>query len=164
MTAAHAFERQLDDLIRELDGAYDILRDTPPNLRGFRRSHHSRSRHHPRRAWTIGRLSSRVAEGAMTAAAPDCLAQLRRLMADNVSLDCAWQELSRNRPAPQAMVDALVFSLRRGVNELTKPDVLRRLSALDQNQLKEVCRRVQNFKPEIAPPWSAEEVARLIVA
>lgn len=95
---------------------------------------------------------------------PERLAQLRALMPDDISLDRTGHELGRNRPAPQALVDALVFSLRRGVNELTKPETQRRLSALDKNQLKEVCRRVQNFKPEIAASWSTEEVAALIAA
>jgi hypothetical protein len=55
-----------------------------------------------------------------------------------------------------------MYSLRRGVNELTHPDTLRRLSAIDNAQLKAVCRRLQNFKPEIATPWSSEKVAALI--
>jgi hypothetical protein len=39
---------------------------------------------------------------------------------------------------------------------------LRRLSELDKGQLKAICRRLQNFKPEIASPWSLEDVAALI--
>jgi hypothetical protein len=58
----------------------------------------------------------------------------------------------------------VVFCLRRGVSELTQPDTLRRLSMLDQDQVKDVCRRVQAFKPEIATPWSPEEVTALISA
>jgi hypothetical protein len=68
------------------------------------------------------------------------------------------------RPAPKPTVEALTFALRRGVSELTKPDTQRRLSALDRDQLKEVCRRVQAFQPAIAEPWSADEVAALISA
>lgn len=55
-----------------------------------------------------------------------------------------------------------MYSLRRGVNELTQPDTLRRLSILDEGQIKAVCRRLQNFKPEIATRWSSEKVAALI--
>jgi hypothetical protein len=89
----------------------------------------------------------------------------RRLLADDdISYQRAYYEILRNRPAPEALVDALVFSLRRGVSELTKPDTLRRLSALDQDQMKGACRRVQAFKPEIATPWSPEEVTALISA
>jgi hypothetical protein len=88
----------------------------------------------------------------------------RRLLADDISYDRAYGEIMRDRPAPEAMVDALVFSLRRGVGELPTPDTQRRLSELDADQLKAACRRVQNFKPEIAPPWSPDEVAALIAA
>jgi hypothetical protein len=86
----------------------------------------------------------------------------RRLLADDVSYERAYAEFMRERPTPEATVDALVYSLRRGIAELTKPDILRRLSELDKGQLKAICRRLQNFKPEIAPPWSPEDVAALI--
>jgi hypothetical protein len=39
---------------------------------------------------------------------------------------------------------------------------LRRLSELDEGQLKAVCRRVQNFNPGIATPWSPDQAAALI--
>jgi hypothetical protein len=70
----------------------------------------------------------------------------------------------RNRRAPEATVEGLAFSLRRGVNELLKPDTQRRLSALDADQLEAVCLRVQAFKPAIAEPWSAEDADLLISA
>src|SRR5215831_19555083 len=60
----------------------------------------------------------------------------RRLLADNVSLDRAWAEINGNRPAPESTIEALVYSLRRGAAELSKPDTLRRLSKLDKAQLK----------------------------
>jgi hypothetical protein len=47
--------------------------------------------------------------------------------------------------APAATIEALVFSLRRGVKELGRPDTLRRLSVLNEGQLKAVCRRVQEM-------------------
>jgi hypothetical protein len=88
----------------------------------------------------------------------------RRLLADeDISYERANAEFMRERPTPETTVDALVYSLRRGIAaELTKPDTLRRLSELDKGQLKAICRRLQNFKPEIAPPWSPEDVAALI--
>jgi hypothetical protein len=86
----------------------------------------------------------------------------RRLLADDVSYERAYAEFMRERPTSEATVDALVYSLRRGIAELTRPDILRRLSELDKGQLKAICRRLQNFKPEIAPPWSPEDVAALI--
>jgi hypothetical protein len=95
---------------------------------------------------------------------PKRLARLRRLMADSVSLERAYYEIGRDNPMPAVTVQALMFSLRRGVNELTQPDTLRRLSALDGDQVKQVCRRVQAFQLEIAEPWSTKEVDALISA
>jgi hypothetical protein len=69
---------------------------------------------------------------------------------------------ARDRPTPQATIEALVYSLRRGPAKLSKPDTLRRMSELDKAQLKAICRRLQNFKPEFAPPWPPEDVAALI--
>ena len=60
--------------------------------------------------------------------------------------------------APQVILEALMFGLCRGVEELTKPDALQRLSQLSQAQLLEVCERLQNFKPSIATAWTPEEV------
>jgi hypothetical protein len=90
------------------------------------------------------------------------LKRLRRLLENDVSLERAYQELLRNRPAPKATLEALVYSLRRGVTELTQPDAQRRLSELAEDQVKTICRRLQNFHPEIATPWSPEEVTALI--
>jgi hypothetical protein len=74
---------------------------------------------------------------------------------------------SRSRAAivtPPITIEALMFSLRRGVNELAQSDTLRRLSELDGDQVKQVCRRVQGFQPGIAAPWSIDEVDALISA
>jgi len=86
----------------------------------------------------------------------------RRLLADNVSLDRAWAEINGNRPTPEATIEALVYSLRRGAAELSKPDKLRQLSELDKAQLKAIYRHLQNFNLEIVPPWPPEDVAALI--
>jgi hypothetical protein len=96
--------------------------------------------------------------------APENLPRPRRLMDDNVSLDRAWRE-PNGRPsgAAASTVEALMFGLRDGLAALPKnPERLRRLSELNAEQLKVVCRRVQNFNPEIATPWSSDEVAALI--
>jgi hypothetical protein len=53
--------------------------------------------------------------------APEKLAQLRRLMGDDVSLNAAWAEFSdpRDRPIPKATIDAIMFDLReRGIRHL----------------------------------------------
>ncbi len=61
-------------------------------------------------------------------------------------------------------VEALVFSLRDGIAALGRPATLLRLSDLSDAQLREVAVRVQKFKPEIAQPWTPENVEVLIVA
>jgi hypothetical protein len=60
-------------------------------------------------------------------------------------------------------VEALVYGLREGHEALLKnSNRLQRLAQLSEAQLKAICRRVQNFKPEIATPWSSDEVTALI--
>jgi hypothetical protein len=44
-------------------------------------------------------------------------------------------KFNRAQRAPRATVEALMYALRRGVNELNKPDILPRLSMLDEGQL-----------------------------
>jgi hypothetical protein len=92
------------------------------------------------------------------------IARAHRLLADDVSYERAYAEFMCERPTPEATVDALVFSLRRGVSALAKPDVQRWLSVLDRDQLEAVCLRVQAFKPAITEPWSAEDADLLISA
>jgi hypothetical protein len=77
----------------------------------------------------------------------------------------AWHELNdvRNRPTPKATIDGLMFSLRRGAQELLQLDTQRRLSVLAEDQLEAVCLRVQAFEPKIAEPWSADDVDLLIL-
>ena len=88
----------------------------------------------------------------------------RRLLADDdISYERAYYETLRDRSAPEATIDALVYSLRRGINELTGSDAQRRLSELSEDQLRAVCERLRNFKPEIAPAWTPEEVEALTV-
>jgi len=91
---------------------------------------------------------------------PQRLAQLRRLMADGISIERAWSELNqrdRSAPAPQATVEALIFSLRkRGVQALKEPATLRRLSEINEAQSLEVAERVRKFKPNFAPAWDPD--------
>jgi hypothetical protein len=101
---------------------------------------------------------------ANTKRKPDAkLDRLRELLDDDdISIERVWAIL--NAPsgcAPPTTIEALMFSLRRGVEELTKPDTLRRPSGLSQEQMLEVCGRLQNFKPNIATAWSPEEVDAL---
>jgi hypothetical protein len=63
--------------------------------------------------------------------------------------------------AAHSTVDALMYSLRRGIEAITEPDNQRRLAELSEDQLLAVCQRLQNFKPNIAPAWPPEEVEAL---
>jgi len=64
--------------------------------------------------------------------------------------------------APQATVEALVFSLRDGIAALGRPATLHRLSDLSDAQLREIAVRVQKFKPEMAQPWASKDIEVLI--
>jgi uncharacterized membrane protein YccC len=91
--------------------------------------------------------------------------QLVALLDPKVSLEQAQRRLFEHRRdgAAASTVEALVFGLRDGIEALpAKPERLRRLSELSADQLKEVCARLQNFKPTIARPWTADEVAVLV--
>ena len=93
------------------------------------------------------------------------VARLRKLMADDVSLERAWHELNeRPQRAARSTVEALMYSLRNGVGALARPDTVHRLAELSDAQLREVAVRVQKFKPHIAPAWKPEEVAVLVAA
>src|SRR5262249_33074960 len=63
---------------------------------------------------------------------------------------------------PGATVEALMYSLRRGIEAITEPDNQRRLAELSEDQLLAVCQRLQNFKPNIASAWPPEEVEAIV--
>jgi len=64
--------------------------------------------------------------------------------------------------AAHSTVDALMYSLRRGIEAITEPDNQRQLAELSENQLLAVCQRLQNFKPHIAPAWPPEELDAIV--
>jgi hypothetical protein len=91
------------------------------------------------------------------------LERLRRLMADEVTLERAWHEV--NHPTDRAAastIEVLMFSLRDSIHALTTPATLERLSQLDERQLSEVAERVQNFRQAIASAWTPDEVKALV--
>jgi transposase len=91
------------------------------------------------------------------------LDKLRRLLQDDVSLERAYAELNRRDCAAAMTVEALVWSLReRGLNALQEPATKRRLSQLNDEQLVEVGNRLQRFRPEIARPWTSDEIKELM--
>jgi hypothetical protein len=66
------------------------------------------------------------------------------------------------RAAAANTVEALCYSLRSGIGMLAHPEVRQRLSLLTEDQLRDVCTRMQRHKPPIAPPWSEADVEKLI--
>lgn len=88
------------------------------------------------------------------------------MLDDSVSLDGAYAEINTHRHrAAVSTIEALMLALReRGTAALTEPDVERRLGALSESQLHEVCARLQKLRPEIARPWPDSDVERLIEA
>jgi hypothetical protein len=66
------------------------------------------------------------------------------------------------RRAAASTVEALVYGLREGIEKISEGERMRRLSELSEAQLCEVCERLQNFRPDIAPAWAAEEIEALM--
>jgi hypothetical protein len=87
---------------------------------------------------------------------PQLLAPIDR----KVSPEQAQRKLLERRRdgAAASSVEALMFALRRSGEALTNPNNQHRLSELSETQLHQVCARLQNFKPEIARPWTTDEV------
>jgi hypothetical protein len=93
------------------------------------------------------------------------LQRLQRLLDPGVSLERAYTEIHAawfNGRAAASTVEALVISLRAGVSALSQSGTLRRLAELSDAQLREVAVRLQKLNPEIAPPWTTEDVEVLI--
>lgn len=86
------------------------------------------------------------------------------LMDDTISFDRACAEIAdrQMRKAAASTVEALIYSLRSGIDALARNDVQERLGRTDEKQLHEICARVQSFKPHIAKPWTDDEAERLV--
>ena len=57
-----------------------------------------------------------------------------------------------------------MYSLReRRTAALKETETRRRLTEISEQQLVEVADRLQKLKPQIAQPWSEQEIARLLV-
>jgi hypothetical protein len=95
------------------------------------------------------------------------LRRLRQLLDDpTISFHRTHREVNAARlrgRAAKSEVEALEFSLRNGVAALMTPDTKGRLSELSEDQLRGVCTQLQNFKPNIAPVWTTEEVEALVI-
>lgn len=66
--------------------------------------------------------------------------------------------------AAQSTIDALLYSLRLGVEVLTRDDVQHRLAVVHEYQLREMIALLQKRNGKIAPPWQDSEIEKLIQA
>jgi hypothetical protein len=100
---------------------------------------------------------------ALAQPVPADIQRARRLLDDNISLERAWAETNslKGRTA-NSTVEALMFSLRRGLGALEDRDVRRRLSELSDDQFIQVGGRLRRLKPEIAVAWTAHEIDILL--
>jgi hypothetical protein len=74
------------------------------------------------------------------------------------------QSIHNNRHgAAPTVIEALMYSFRkRRTAALKEPDTQHRLARLNEDQLVEVADRLQKLKPQIAQPWSEQEIAQLL--
>lgn len=83
---------------------------------------------------------------------PEELARLRKLMADDVSLERAWHELNataQHDRAAASTVEAVMYELRTyGAAQLTKANCQRRLGMLSPEQMREVITRLIKLRPQ----------------
>ena len=64
--------------------------------------------------------------------------------------------------AAYSAVEALMYQLRGGTNALANLDAQRRLSELDEQQLREVVIRLQKFGSAVAESWKSKDIEILI--
>jgi hypothetical protein len=78
---------------------------------------------------------------------PERLARLRRLMADDFSLERAWHELRDNRPTPEVTVEAIRQSVReRWLKELDEQVNQEQLGRCDAEARARLDRWLTNFQ------------------
>jgi hypothetical protein len=91
---------------------------------------------------------------------PARLRRLRRLRNNNVTLERAHAEFA-GKPTDRAAtstVEALAYQLRGGVAALREPPALRRLSELNEAQMREIADRLTKR----TPPWEPADIAKFI--
>jgi hypothetical protein len=75
--------------------------------------------------------------------------QVRRLLADDVSLDRAYRELSdpRSRPTPEVTIEAILHCVReRGLQALKEPANVERLARCDDAAMAQINKRIERLK------------------
>jgi hypothetical protein len=114
-------------------------------------------------SWKQAALEYHHARGERTLTVetpPESLKRLRRLLESNVSLERAYRETSTLKGrAAASTVEALMFELRGGTSVLSET-ACARLSVLSEQQLHDVCGRLQRLK--IARAWTPDEITTLV--
>ena len=91
----------------------------------------------------------------------DKLVWPRELLDDSVSLAAAYYRIQQHHFAGRAAAST-IEALMLGLRERGTAALKRRLDALSEAQLHEVCDRLQKLKPEIARAWTAHELVELV--
>jgi hypothetical protein len=86
--------------------------------------------------------------------------RLRRLLKDDVSLERAYAEINHLPHAASSTVEALAYQLRGGAAVLHDPSVIRRISELDQTQMRNIAERLGKR----VPPWELAQIALFVDA
>jgi hypothetical protein len=120
------------------------------------------------RSYHVARRGTRAVLSVQTE--PDKVRRIRRLMAEDVSLDRAYAEFNSKATdgAAASTVEALAHQLRAGVTALREPTAKRRLGELDKGQLREICARLGKERWSLdgkrrVPPWPKTDIQAVIV-
>lgn len=96
------------------------------------------------------------------------LSNLDLLLDGTVSLAGACGEIAdrylRSNPAASSTIDALMYSLRKGPAVLGRADVQQRLIAVDEDQMRDICKQLRSRHPEVAKSWAVADVEALVLA
>jgi hypothetical protein len=90
------------------------------------------------------------------------------LLDDTIPFDRACAEIAdrqmRGNPAPQSVVDAVMYALRPGTAALSRANVQGYLAMVDEQQMRAMAKQLQHRNPKIARSWTPDEVEMLINA
>lgn len=66
--------------------------------------------------------------------------------------------------AAASTIDALMYSLRKGIVALSRDDVQQRLVALDEQQMRDVCAQLLKRNSDVTKSWKPDEIEHLVIA
>jgi hypothetical protein len=119
----------------------------------------------------------------MTCAEPRVKRERGSLLSSAVSLEGTYAKYLRDRPASDYLVEALAYQLRDGVDALKEPSALRRISEIDEAQMRDIADRLTKWRwrkfksfetaPRVkrlpvadekgaGPPWAPDEIEAFV--